>query len=180
MIRLAVWFYGGMLGVAVALTALWGDWQTWFPARDVLGWAQDLASGVALGLVIVLVTQHLTPRFVWGRALTREFALIFGPLKSWEIAILALTSGVAEEALFRATLQPWLGWLGCGLLFGLLHSGPKREYLIWTIFAVSFGLLMGGVVEVRPGLLLPATAHFTVNFFNMKWIVARAQPARSE
>lgn len=171
MVRLALIFYGVILAASVVMTWLWGDWATWFPQREAWGYGLDVVLGLLLGVAIVLLSQWITPKFRSGRLLTREFAQMFGPIGSKEIAILALSSGIAEEALFRATLQPWIGWIAASLLFGLLHVNTKKEYLYWTAFALLFGFLIGGLVELRQGLVFPTVAHVTVNYCNMHWIV---------
>lgn len=172
MVRIAIGFYSCFLLLAIGITAIWGDWTSWFPVRDTLGYAQDVATGVAVGLLIVLGSQWLMPRLKLGRMLTMEFRQMLGPLRTHEVAILALSSGLAEEALFRAALQPLWGFVICSLLFGLLHVGHKRAYLVWTLFALAFGFLIGALYEWRGGLLLPFCIHATVNFCNMKWIVS--------
>lgn len=171
MLKLAVGFYTGMLIVACLLTGMWGDWSTWFPVRSIRGYALDVGIGCSIGLGIVLLSQWLMPRLRWGQTVTREFASLLAGTTVGEAFILALASGLAEEAFFRATLQPWIGWVLCSLLFGLLHIKMQKEFIVWTVFAVAFGFLMGGIVEYRPGLLLPTVTHVTINFMNINWIV---------
>ncbi len=203
MIRLAAVFYGVTLGVAAFLTFLWGRWSDWYAilasseSIDLPSWlsdyptlaihgtqaVEDLGIGLVIGLGLVVFSQWLSPRLKWGQQLTEEFARVFGPMGWGACFVLALLSGVAEEALFRTTLQPMLArgihspilsWILVSLLFGLVHTGPKRHYMIWTVFAVVFGLIVGGLHLWRGGLLVPATVHITVNLFNLKWIANHA------
>ncbi|QIN80791.1 CPBP family intramembrane metalloprotease [Rubrobacter marinus] len=58
---------------------------------------------------------------------------------------LAVLSGVGEEALFRGALQPEIGIVASSLLFGALHVGPDRRYLLWTLWAVGAGFLFGAL-----------------------------------
>ncbi|TNE49930.1 MAG: CPBP family intramembrane metalloprotease [Deltaproteobacteria bacterium] len=201
MIRLATIFYACMLAMAVVLSWFAGapsDWivlatsapldaPTWFPIPPKT-WATgfrllvDTGVGFLVGLGIVLVTQGIYPKLKWGQKLTQDFAHVFQKLSWGQAFYLALLSGVAEEALFRVALQPlvtrWttpiLGVFFVGLIFGLVHSGPKKHYLIWTLFAILFGWLAGGLYAWRGGLWLPAVIHITVNTFNLKWIADKA------
>lgn len=199
MIRLAAVFYGLVFGFSLLGTALWGQWSDWVvmspPLLPLKGWTwlsdspwavayvyracEDLVLGIGIGLGLVVFSQWFSPKFSWGRKLTEEFSMVFGPLSWGACFLLALMSGVAEEALFRTTLQPilarsleqpYLAWILISLLFGLVHTGPKKHYIAWTIFAVVFGLIVGLLYLWRGGLLLPATVHIVVNAFNLKWI----------
>lgn len=202
MIRLATLFYLGMFVIALILSTFTGqasDWFVWVSETSVSqpewfpssrgAWAtslrvlQDTGIGISVGLVIVAFTQWLSPRLKWGQQLTQDFARVFGKL-SWSHAFfLAFLSGVAEEALFRVAMQsmvtrwttPVWGIIIVGLLFGVIHSGPQKHYLVWTIFAIVFGFLAGWLYFLRGGLVLVAVLHMTVNTFNLKWIADKGQ-----
>ncbi len=202
MIRLATIFYACMLAVAVVQSWLTGRPSDWIVLTSTApldvpallpfsqkAWATgfrflvDTVAGFLVGLGIVWVTQSIYPKLKWGKQLSQEFAHVFQKLSWGQAFYLALLSGIAEEALFRATFQPlvsrWttplLGVFLVGLLFGLVHSGPKKHYLIWTLFAILFGWLAGGLYAWRGGLCLPAVIHITVNTFNLKWIADKAE-----
>jgi uncharacterized protein len=170
LLMLALVFYGLLLLVAVGVTALWGDFATWFPQKAVLEWGVDLVIGFLVGNIVVEGTRLLSLRLRLFEELTREFGRILGILSWQEVFWLALASGIAEEALFRAALQPLWGLTIASLCFGLAHVGPGRRFLPWTVFAVAFGFLAGALVEWRSGLLLPAVVHITVNGRNLYWI----------
>jgi membrane protease YdiL (CAAX protease family) len=53
------------------------------------------------------------------------------------------------------------------VVFGLLHTGPDRRFLVWTAFALAMGLVLGGLALVTGGVLAPALTHFVVNFHNL-------------
>ncbi|MEZ4845465.1 MAG: CPBP family intramembrane glutamic endopeptidase [Bdellovibrionota bacterium] len=49
----------------------------------------------------------------------------------------------------------------------MLHSGPGRKYLPWTIFAVVMGFVLGMTYQWRENLLVPVIIHFVVNLLNL-------------
>ncbi len=169
MVRMAIWFYAGMLGLAYGISFFlgWGDLRHWFPVRSVGGIFLDIGMGVLVGLLVVVVSRFGMERLVWGKQMMESFVRVLGGLRPRDVLLLAFLSGIAEEALFRTTLQPFLGVGWTALLFGLVHTGPQKHYLLWTLFAMGFGLLIGGIVWWHPGLWLPAAAHITVNAMNL-------------
>ena len=84
---------------------------------------------------------------------------------------LALASGIGEEMLFRGALQPRVGWLAAGVLFGLVHFAPRRELLPWTGFAILAGLLFGALFQATGNLIAPIAAHALVNAVNIPFLV---------
>ncbi|MEM6701400.1 MAG: CPBP family intramembrane glutamic endopeptidase [Acidobacteriota bacterium] len=123
----------------------------------------DLALGVGGGVVVALSWQ-LIARFVGPvGALERELAARIGPLTTSEALGLALLSGVGEELFFRGAMQPSLGLVGTTLLFAIVHSGPSKIYLVWTLFALLGGLGLGSLFEWRQNLMAPIVAHVAVN-----------------
>jgi len=122
--------------------------------------------GVGCGLAIVLLSWTLR-RFAPMQKLQREFADILGPLSSSAIAVLAVTSSIGEELLFRGALQPWIGFWPTAILFGLLHGGMTPRLWAWTVFALLAGVLLGWLADFTGSLLAPFLCHFTVNYFNL-------------
>lgn len=56
-----------------------------------------------------------------------------------------------------------LGLVVASLLFGALHVGPDRRYLVWTLWAVGAGFLFGVLYSWTGGILAPVTAHVLHN-----------------
>ena len=83
--------------------------------------------------------------------------------KKGDLILVSAFSGVGEEAFFRGALQPVLGLVLTSLLFGALHVGPDRRYLVWTFFSVGAGFLFGSLYEWTGGLLAPMVAHVLHN-----------------
>jgi CAAX protease family protein len=79
------------------------------------------------------------------------------------LVLVSVLSGVGEEAFFRGALQPALGIVATSILFGALHVGPDRRYLVWTLWAIGTGFLFGLLYEWTGGLLAPITAHVLHN-----------------
>lgn len=140
-----------------------------------LGWGAPLVS-IALGLVVAAITigstQLLLERARWARALRRELKMLVEGASGGQLVLLALASGTAEELFFRGALQPSVGLVTTSLVFGLLHVGPRREFLPWTAWALVMGLVLGGVYELTGALEGPVIAHVLVNAVNLR-VIAR-------
>ncbi len=136
-------------------------------------WAADLARGVAAGLAIAGLALLAGRRFRWARRLEAEFGSILGAQKGWEIVVLALLSGFAEEYFFRGALQEKFGiWIPAAV-FALLHWPLNRAFLPWPFLAGAIGLGLGGLRIWTDSLLAPAAAHAVVNLVNLARITRR-------
>ncbi len=127
--------------------------------------------GAAAGLGVVGLTRLATRRFRWARDLHASFRDLLGPLTEREILILALASSIGEEILFRGALMPWLGVWAQSAVFALLHVGPGRRFLPWTVSALVLGIAFGGLAQITGNLGAPIAAHFLINFLNLRYIV---------
>jgi membrane protease YdiL (CAAX protease family) len=133
--------------------------------------------GLLLGLAVVALTRVATRHFTWARELHASFRDLLGQLAGREIAILAVASAIGEELLFRGALMPWLGvWLQA-VVFALLHVGPGRRFLPWTVSALVLGVAFGELAQVTGNLGGPIAAHFAINFFNLRYIVGAPRSA---
>jgi membrane protease YdiL (CAAX protease family) len=159
-VRLAALFYGSLTLAAVLWSGLRG-----FDLRlagdsatpSVLLGALTAVATVTLGLlayriipVLREIAEELAPRLVDGAGRT-------------SLVLVAAFSGVGEETFFRGALQQEFGLVVASLLFGLVHIGPDRRYLVWTAWAVLAGFLFGWLYEVTGGLLAPILAHSAHN-----------------
>jgi membrane protease YdiL (CAAX protease family) len=126
--------------------------------------------GVGLGLVIVFLSRLAVHRTEWARLLHREFRALLGPLGAGEIVCLALGSSVGEEVFFRGALLPAIGIWASSAVFALLHIGPGRRFLPWTVSAFALGAIMALVAQWLGDLGAPIVAHFTINFMNLRHI----------
>lgn len=123
-----------------------------------------------LAAAVIATTPALIKRAAWARALHRELKPIVEPLSSSEILLLALASGFAEELFFRGAMQPGLGLLLTSIIFGAVHTGPKRVFLAWSFWAFVMGLLFGAIFELTGVLWGPVLAHVLINERNMAYM----------
>jgi len=170
-VRWALWFYGGMAALAwLGRGALQGE-SLLFTDADAaargVAWLADGALGVAAGLLAVVLSDLYTRRTRAGAELARELAHLLGPLRARDCLVLALASGVGEEALFRGALQPNLGLVGASLAFALAHLAPRAGLWTWSLFALAGGFLLGGLFAWTGNLLAPVLAHAVLNGVNL-------------
>lgn len=175
-IQVALVVYGLLAVAAVVWGWLRGDLDLYhhpapwldlpFPASTGLA----LISGALVALLVVAATRVMVRRVGWARALHVEFRGLLGPLAGWEIAFFALTSGVAEEVFFRGAMQPAVGIVVSSLVFGVVHVGPGRKFLPWTLWAIGMGFVFAGLYQLTGELLAPIVAHVAINYENMHFI----------
>lgn len=137
-----------------------------------------IGAGAGLGVVFLTwLVRGLKPM----QHLKDEFASVLGQQSSVAIAILAITSAVGEELLFRGALQPLIGFWPTAIIFGVLHGGHDPKLWGWAIFAVLAGILLGWLASYTGSLLAPILAHLTVNYWNLHALVADSpnRPQRS-
>lgn len=127
----------------------------------------DIGVGVVIGLLVVFLSWILTKFTKIFQELVEGLNDLIGPLTMLEIFFIAAFSSIAEEFFFRGLMQEKLGIVIATVLFGLLHSGPGKKFLPWTIFALVTGALLGGVYEWRQNLITPIMVHFIANFVNL-------------
>jgi len=177
LLPLAVPFYGVMLAIALAVAHWSGDALMY--ARPPVGdssdtWGlTDAVLGMVIGLAVIVVSRQFTRRTQWGAALADVLADAIGKPGVAECIVLAVVSGIGEEALFRGALQPHVGLWAASLIFGLAHFAPRRELWPWTLFAMATGLLLGASFEWTGNLVAPIVAHTLINAVNLRLLALR-------
>ena len=83
-----------------------------------------------------------------------------------DAVVIALFSGLAEEALIRALLQPIVGLVPAALVFAALHIVPDRRLWLWPVVALVLGLGLGWVFELG-GYPAAASAHIAINLLSL-------------
>ncbi|MCO4760775.1 MAG: CPBP family intramembrane metalloprotease [Myxococcales bacterium] len=162
-------FYLGMLFIALVWAA-WTDLGLDLVARppsDDVGLPWWLA-GAGVGLLLVIgsaIAERLWPAM---QELSGELRGMLGPRTRVEVSVLALLSGVVEEALFRGPVQHTLGYVLASVIFALIHGGPSRRYRAWTTFALVAGLSFGLLAEAYNAIWPSALAHVVVNAINLR------------
>lgn len=171
---LVIGLYGAMALVALVIAAGRGNPDLYRLDETVAPWllAVGPVFGVALGVGVVALTRLATKHFQWARDLHGSFRDLLGPLSSREIVILALASSIGEELLFRGALLPWMGVWVQAIVFAMLHVGPGRRFLPWTLSAAVLGVAFGWLAVWTGNLGGPIAAHFAVNFLNLRYIVS--------
>jgi membrane protease YdiL (CAAX protease family) len=171
--QLVLGLYGALALSGVLVGAYRGDANVYTLPRvpaTPLRFALSPLAGASVGLLVVFLSRLAVHRFEWARLLHREFRALLGPLGAAEIFLLALASSVGEEFFFRGALLPAIGiWASSGV-FALLHIGPGRRDLPWTISAFVVGLAMSALALSLGDLGAPIAAHFTINFMNLRHI----------
>lgn len=124
-------------------------------------WAAAIGIGLACGLPLagVMWLLRVIPALAELEAWQRRM------VASWRVAdalAVALLSGLAEEALMRALLQPIVGLVAAAALFAVLHIVPDRRLWPWPVMAFGMGLVFGLLFE-RWGYPAAAAAHAAVN-----------------
>jgi membrane protease YdiL (CAAX protease family) len=135
-----------------------------------------VGSGVGLGVVFI---SFLFSRYsLLFKKLEIEWAKIILPISVQNTFFLAVFSALGEELLFRGLLLQKIGLFGSSLLFGAIHFVPKREFFIWTIFAISLGFLLGLLFLLTGQILAPIVCHFIINFINI--LILRKKYSKAE
>ena len=159
-VRLAAVFYGLLVVAAAVWCGLRGMELPVFGPRPAAGMLLGLATAAGT-VALSLLAYRLIPI---TRKLAEELApSIVDPIDRAGLVLLALFSGVGEEAFFRGAVQQEFGILVASVVFGLAHVGPDRRFLLWTAWAVLAGVLFGFLFEATGGLLAPVAAHAAHN-----------------
>lgn len=131
---------------------------------------RDLVLGLGVGLIVPAINRAFVRAWEVFRYVEEELGRWIGPLSAPAAARLAILSGVGEELLFRGALQPWLGLWPTTFLFAVLHIGPDRRFLVWTVSAFAGGWVLGWMALETGGLLAPIVAHVSINYIGLLWL----------
>lgn len=179
---LVVLFYSPVaLGSLLWLFRLGGEWAVW---RRTLGEhpLRDVGLGLLAGALLVGASRALA-RLPAGQAMVASMQEELGHLGPSSWVVVATSSAVGEELLFRGVLQPMWGLVAASLLFALAHVPFERALWPWPVFAFVAGLVFGGLYALTGAVLAGVVAHALVNGLNLRWIArastgsARSSPA---
>ena len=177
-IRLALGFYGFLLAGSI----LGGPWighgpLHWIPSGEGFGntLPSSLFLGLAAGGLVVGLGHLLTPYITFLQQMKEGFDEPLLWVRTWkDIFILAVTSSVAEEALFRGCLQPAIGIGWTSLIFAICHPPIQKKLIAWPLFAWLISYLLGNLYTYGgDALIAPILCHFTINFCNLGILTAR-------
>ena len=175
--RLAVVVYGTM-AIGALITGylrehpdIYHHPDPWLALRFPGSTAFSVGAGLGVALAVILATRLLVGRAQWATRLHDQFRAVLGPLTKGEVAVFAITSGIAEELLFRGALQPALGLTASSLLFGAVHvMRPLNAYWPWTLWAVLMGFVFGTIFVATGDLTGVIVSHALINYVNLRFI----------
>lgn len=144
-----------------------GFWFFGFQELTFSNIAVNILTGISVAIPVIYFSTISLTRFKWAGEMEKLFSQVLVPLKTSEIAIIAVTSGICEEIFFRGGLQPILGLVITSMLFGLAHFPFKRELVPWTIMATLMGFVLGLLFNWSGSLIAPIAAHVAINFINI-------------
>ena len=124
-----------------------------------------MAVGAAVGLAFAFVLWLLR-RTGPVRTLEGWQREMVGGWTAADAVAVAILSGLAEEALLRALLQPVIGLVPAAVIFALLHFLPDRRLWLWPLLALASGLVLGLLFTVY-GFPAAVAAHTTVNLVGL-------------
>ena len=176
--RMALRFYGIMAVAACVLSWLVQGRLPFYIGEppsiaSVIRWA---VVGALTGLSVVIISHLVRDAFSWAKTLFDWFSELLGRISWGQAFMLALTSGIGEELLFRGALQPILGLIPASILFGLAHWPMKRDLIPWTLSATLIGLAFGWAFERSGHVTGPIIAHFVINLLNLRALGSLSAP----
>ena len=177
--------FAGLVEGGLALAALTIGWCVSINPVEHLYWSwRALAWGV-LGAVpttllfVVTYRSPLSPLKTIREFLARELAPSLSNLRWYDLVLLSILAGVAEELLFRGLLQPWIG-RACqsesagqfltNLLFGLVHWVTPLYALLACVIGYYFSWLM--TLNEPTNLLTPIVSHTVHDYLAFLIVVA--------
>jgi membrane protease YdiL (CAAX protease family) len=186
-IRMAVWFEGGLIFLAVALAFL-GLYDRDQPLRlqefatkgtGALIWG--IGGMLPLLLLLVVGRWNWRPFRAINAAIKKYLLPAFSQLNVAEILAISVLAGLGEELLFRWAIQGGISWLmgnqlglATGLFvgsltFGICHWVNSSYGIITTLIGLYFGLQM-----VLAGTwLAPALSHALYDFVAILYLTNR-------
>jgi membrane protease YdiL (CAAX protease family) len=178
LVRFAIGFYAAVWLAAFAWRRGLQGSSLWLAAPGArIDLTRDLGAGLLAAGTVIFLSAAMTRRTRAGETLARRLAELVGPLSPAQAWVLALASGIGEEAFFRGALQPVVGLLPASLLFAAAHFVPRRELVLWSLFSLAAGLLLGALYAATGNLLAPTVAHVVVNGVNLNRLVRDYGPA---
>lgn len=124
--------------------------------------------GIGAGVLIAVASTAIVKWFAPARTLEQEFGWLLSNQNVYEIAILAVLSGVAEEIVFRGALRHMFGPIVTVVLFAAAHPPFNSRLMFWPFFALIVGIIFEmEFVWTGESLVAPILTHITINFINL-------------
>lgn len=119
-----------------------------------------ILGAVLLTPIVVFCNHLLRARTGFGRRLADDLATRTAGTSLGAVLLVAASTSIAEELIFRGVLVPWCGVLLSSAAFGALHF---RAGLAWSCVAALFGASLGVLFVLTGSLAGPLLAHFAVD-----------------
>lgn len=129
--------------------------------------AKGIPEASFIAFILYISSHGLTQKTQWGEKLEEFFASLLTPASLPIIFVLAASSSIGEELLFRGAVQNQFGFIAASILFGLVHWPFNKLMIPWTIIAMAVGFVLGGLYIYAGNILAPIMLHFMVNFLNI-------------
>jgi len=161
-------------GIILAIAGI-GAWLAGLSlplGRPGVGVVCGVLAAAALGAVNLGLLQARVNRWP-GDSLRYVCRVIVRPLfqhfNAWQIGVVSVLAGVAEELLFRGVLQPLVGLTAASVIFGAVHVGG-RGFIGYGVWAACIGALFGWLMVGTGGLLAPIVAHAVYDALALAWV----------
>lgn len=128
------------------------------PTQITMGLAGVLAAFVAANIG-GLLTQWLQPDVLDSLENSMD-AMTSGVTTPFVAIVLALSSGIGEEVLFRGAIQPRFGMVLSALLFAFLHAQYGFTWVLLGLFLI--GMIFGWLAK-NHGTMAAVVAHVVYN-----------------
>lgn len=183
LLALAAAFEGGALALAWGIGAAAGAPPFARLALSGPGVVLGLLAGAALFLPVVPLSRATWPPLERLAEAAREIAArFFADASLLDLAIVSILAGVAEEALFRGTIQTAVareagigpGIAVAALLFGLAHPITPA----YVVSATILGAAMGGLLAWTGDLAAPILAHALYDFLALLYLTRRQRSSK--
>ena len=182
-VRSALLFYGGLGCAALLWRMLASDASIFHPdgiqPAEAMGLFPAIGWGVVAGIASLGFSEALTRWTTLGDGLADLVGESLAGIGLRDALLLAAASGLAEEMFFRGALQPAAGLLWASLIFGACHFVPRRDLLLWSVFAGVMGVVFGLLFEWTGHLAAPVAAHALINGVNLPRLAQRARELRA-
>ncbi len=130
---------------------------TYNPFRDVLIGSAGALLLFALFLFTISEKAKKIPLLgSLRKIITVDIKALFSRLRLFDLVMVSLIAGFAEEILFRGIIQIRFGIVTASILFGLVHFVSPAYLIVTSVM----GLYIGGIFYLSGSLLVPIQLHF--------------------
>ncbi|NDC76949.1 MAG: CPBP family intramembrane metalloprotease [Chitinophagia bacterium] len=183
-VALAVVSEGLLIALAYGIAWTRGEAISWNPSIEAAIVGASVTLPLLLGNEWVWRWSARHPQSVYHRFSAEVIVPLCGEVPIAHIPIIALLSGIGEEALFRGALNdvmlshapPWVALVVTSVAFAYVHFiGTVRRYGGMIPLYSLVGAVLWLVWWKTDSLAAAAITHATYNFAAMSWIKARAR-----